>query len=193
MAILNNQEFNEYLFDAYEKAVRYEERFSREYFEISFLVSRAACRMLYDMNEPFHRISEDPFNCNSYLFGHRIAFVNANYIPSYDGEAFLIIPVIVCKNINHFPLQAEIGDYVFYNGFLKQVKYIDYIEGDRAVGVTDIDVELSDNFCMSETDRKNFFCNVFEEVKTKKRNNDAWINKVDNKEINDYLSMLTIT
>lgn len=122
-----------------------------------------------------------------------MAFVNANYIPSYDGEALLISPVIVCKNINHFPLQAEVGDYVFYNGFLKQVKYIDYIEGDRAVGVTDIDVELSDNFCMSETDRKNFFCNVFEEVKTKKRNNDAWINKVDNKEINDYLSMLTIT
>lgn len=171
----------------------YEARFSREYFEIAFLISRAACGILYDMNEPLHRISEDPFNCSSYLFGHRIGFVNANYIPSYNGENLLISPVIVCKNINHFPLEAEVGDYVFYNGYLKQVSYIDYIEGDRAIGVTDINIELSDNFCMSEADRKNYFCNVFKEVKTRKKNNDAWISKVDNKEINDYLSMLTIT
>lgn len=193
MKALNNQEFDRYLLDSYEKLVQYEARFSREYFEIAFLVSRTACGMLYNINESFLSITEDPFSSNSYIFGHRVAFVNANYIPSYDGDISLISPVIVCKNINHFPLEAEVGDYVFYNGFLKQVKYIDYMEGDRAVGVTDIDVELSDNFCMSEIDRGQFYCDVFKEVNDKKKNRDAWISRVDNKEINDYLSMLTIT
>lgn len=193
MPTLNNQDFDRYLIDTYEKATYYEARFPKEHFEIAFLVSRTACGMLYSMNEPFHRITEDPFECHSYLFGHRVAFVNANYIPSYDGETFLIQPVIVCKNINHFPLEAEVGDYVFYNGFLKQVKYIDYIGGDRAIGVADIDIELSDNFHMSEIDRDQFYCGVFREVKAKNKKKDAWTNKVDNKEINDYLASLTIT
>ena len=149
--------------------------------------------MLYSTNEPFFRITEDPFACNSYLFGHRIAFVNANYVPSYNGEAFLIQPVIVCKNINHFPLEAEVGDYVFYNGFLKQVNHIDYISGDRVVGVTDIDVELSDNYQMSQIDREQVYCGVFRKIRAKKKKADAWINDVDNKEINDYLASLTIT
>lgn len=145
------------------------------------------------MDEPFHRIVEDPFESHSYLFGHRVAFVNANYIPSYNGDTTLIQPVVVCKNINHFPLEAEVGDYVFYNGFLKQVKYIDYIGGDRAIGVADIDIELSDNFHMNEIDRDQFYCGVFKEVKAKKKEKDAWMNKVDNKEISDYLASLTIT
>ena len=193
MLTLNNQDFDRYLIDTYEKATYYEAKFSKEYFEIAFLVSRTACGMLYSMDEPFHRVIEDPFESHSYLFGHRVAFVNANYIPSYNGDTFLIQPVVVCKNINYFPLEAEVGDYVFYNGFLKQVKYIDYIEGDRAIGVTDIDVELSDNFHMSERDRDQFYCGVFKEIKTKKKNKNTWINNVDNKEINDYLATLTIT
>lgn len=190
---MTSQEFDKYLLDKYEKAAYYEAKFSREHFEIDFLVSRTAYGMLYSMNEPFHRIVEDPFESHTYLFGHRVAFVNANYIPSYDGEICLIQPVIVCKNINHFPLEAEVGDYVFYNGFLKQVKYIDYIDGDRAIGVADIDIELSDNFHMSEIDRAQFYCGVFKEAKAKKKMKDAWMNKVDNKEINDYLASLTIT
>ena len=193
MPTLNNQDFDRYLIDTYEKAMYYEARFSREYFEIAFLVSRTACGMLYSTNEPFFRITEDPFACNSYLFGHRVAFVNANYVPSYNGETFLIQPVIVCKNINHFPLEAEVGDYVFYNGYLKQVKYIDYLSGDRAIGVADIDVELSDNYYMSSTDREQIYCGILKELKLKKKRTDAWINKVDNKEINDYLASLTIT
>lgn len=193
MPTLNNQDFDRYLIDTYEKATYYEAKFSKEYFEIAFLVSRTACGMLYSMNEPFHRIVEDPFESHTYLFGHRVAFVNANYIPSYNGDTLLIQPVVVCKNINHFPLEAELGDYVFYNGFLKQVKYIDYVGGDRAIGVVDIDIELSDNFHMSEIDRDQFYCGVFKEAKAKNKKKDAWTNKVDNKEINDYLASLTIT
>ena len=193
MLTLNSQDFDRYLIDTYEKATYYEARFSKEYFEIAFLISRTACGILYSMNEPFHRVIEDPFESHSYLFGHRVAFVNANYIPSYNGDTFLIQPVVVCKNINHFPLEAEVGDYVFYNGFLKQVKYIDYIGGDRAISIVDIDVELSDNFHMSERDRDQFYCGVFKEIKAKKKKKDAWMNKVDNKEINDYLASLTIT
>ena len=193
MPALNSQDFDRYLIDTYEKATYYEARFFREYFEIAFLVSRTACGMLYSMNEPFQRIYQDPFECHTYLFGHRVAFVDANYIPSYNGETFLIQPVIVCKNINHFPLEAEVGDYVFYNGYLKQVKYIDYVSGDRAIGVADIDVELSDNYYMSQTDREQVYCGILKELKLKKKRTDAWINKVDNKEINDYLASLTIT
>ena len=193
MVLLTSQEFDRYLLDTYEKAAYYEAKFSREHFEIAFLVSRTACGMLFSLNEPFHRITEDPFECHSYLFGHRVAFVGANYIPSYNGEAFLIQPVIVCKNINHFPLEAEVGDYVFYNGFLKQVKHIDYISDDRIVSITGIDVELSDNYYMSSTDRERVYCGILKELKLKKKRTDAWINKVDNKEINDYLASLTIT
>ena len=190
---LTKEEFERYLLEVYDEVGDYDAKFSREYYEICFLVSRAACGLFAKYNNvPLH-ITDDPFGCNSYLYGHRIAFVNSNYIPSYDGEFYLIKPVIVCNRINHFPIESSPGDYVFCNGFLKQVRHIDYMDGSRCIGITDFDVELSKNYIMSDTDKEQTFCSTFRDIKNRNQKRDEWVKNVDNSMINDYLASLTIT
>lgn len=189
---LTKEEFEQYLLEVYAEVGYYDAKFSRECYEICFLVSRAACGLFAKYNNvPFH-ITDDPFDCNSYLYGHRIAFVNSNYIPSYDGVAYLIKPVIVCSLINHFPMESSPGDYVFYNGFLKQVRYIDYMDGSRCIGITDLDVELSENYRISSTDKERTFCGAFRDIKSRNQKRDEWVKNVDTTLIDDYLSSITI-
>ena len=194
MKALNNNEFENYLNEVYEEALSYESRFSREYYEIGFLVSRTACGLLARYSgEHLCLVGTDSFNGNSYLFGHRIAFVNSNYIPSFTEETFLIKPFVVCNHVNHFPMEAETGDYIFYNGWLKQATYIDMIDGSRAIGITDINVSLSDNYIMSDVDRAQTYNGILREINDRNQRRDKWVESVDTTAIKEYLSSITIT
>lgn len=190
---MNKNDFGQYLHEQIERAISYDAKFSRENFEICFLVSKSAYGLLREHSYGYLTITEDPFECASYLFGHRVAFVNGDYIPRYDDEIELIQPVIVCKKCGVFPLEAEVGDYIYFNSRLIQVKDVGYISGSRSFGIEDICVGISDDCPSREIDRYHTYRGVLREIEERNQIRDAWVDKADPSAINEYLSSLPIT
>lgn len=190
---MSEKEFERYLEEVFEDVLSYDTRFSRENFEIGLLVSRAACMLFKKFGYIPRTITEDPFSRSSYLFGHRIAFVNSDTIPISGGGELLIRPVVVCNTIGVFPMEAEVGDYILFNGRLIQVAWIEYVNGNRSFGIDDIDVELSDNRYMTTDDKSNLLRSTMRGIKKRNAKKDAWADEVDTSAIDDYLSSLTVT
>lgn len=182
--------FEKYLEKVFEEVLSYEARFSREYFEICLLVSWSVRQLLEKYSYGQYTIMEDQLGKFSYLFGHRVVFVDDDFIPVFGGGQSLIHPVIVCNAIGVFPMEAEIGDYIFFNGRLVQVVRIDYINGNRSIHIEDIDIDLGDKLLGLSYSTAGHANRHYKPGKAKQ---DDWMNRVDTSAIDDYLSSLTVT
>ena len=188
---MTEDDFYLLLDNVYSELCTYDAKFSRDHFEIAVLMSRTAVQLFTSFNGLYTYVQDDPHDFAAYLFGHKIVFVDDDFIMSHDGSRELIRPVIGCKEIGHFPMEAAEGDYVFFNGRLKQVKYEHFIDGQRSLEVWNVDVDLYENASdlyplEMRLDR------AVRAIKKKKVRDDAWINNVDSSEINSYLASLTI-
>lgn len=192
MASLNEDKFQSILDDLWEQLNKYEAKFGDK-FEICFLVSKA----MQEFRRPTKLssyVTRDPFDCYTYLLGRRVIFTDQEYIPSFTSDPYgLIEPVICCKDAYTFPMAAEPGDYVFYAGNLKQVVDITLDDGDRSVHIRDVPGDFSDDAyaCANAVDR--LVDQWIRYTKYREQKRDSWMADVDNAEINEYLSSLTIT
>lgn len=189
---MTEKEFERYLDEVFETVVSYEARFESGSFEIGLLVSQNACRLFDRFGYVPHMIVDDPFNSESYLFGHRIAFVDSGSIPIVGGGELLIHPVVICNEIGVFPMQSELGDYIYFNGRLIQITGVDLINGSRSFRIEDIDVELSDrpNIAYDEWSEQIFY--KVRDLESRKQKNDNLDKCVDTSAIQDYLSSIAI-
>lgn len=195
MRLLSKKEFERYLDKVFDEVLMYDARFSavsRQEFEIGILLSKAACSLFRRYGYIPHTITEDPFNCSSYLFGHRIAFLNSDIIPNEWGDELLVKPFIVCNSIGVFPTESEVGDYVLFNGRLVQVIHIGYTNGRRTFQIEDIEVEISDRYYMSSDEKAEALSERMKYLRKRKENQDAWADNVDTSAISEYLSTLTV-
>lgn len=132
----------QYLDNIYDKIVQYECKFSDSIYEICVLVSNRGVSLLTGYEGTVY-IQRDSFVCDHYLYGHRIIFVDDDYIPDFSGYYHVIRPVIVCKERYMFPTEADVGDFVIYDNTLKQISNVSIISGNKSVSVSDICVRLS--------------------------------------------------
>ena len=186
--------FQALLADLWERVIKYEIRFG-DRFEICFLVSRAAQQYRAPTIYKSYTV-QDPFDHYTYLLGHRVIFTDQEYIYNMVSDLpGLIEPVICCKDTYSFPMQAELGDYVLFANHLKQIVEVDYEDGERVINVKDIpgrlgcDLVVDSKYWGPETS----LADKWMDFKNKRdREKDAWMLSVDNEEINEYLSSLTI-
>lgn len=190
VASLNETDFNQLLEELYEELCLYDAKFSRDHFEIAVLMSRTAVQLFHRFNDALRYTQEDPYHSNTYLFAHKVVFVDDDFIISHDGSQELMRPVIGCKEIGYFPMEAVEGDYVFFNGKLKQVKYEHFIDGQRSLEVWDINVDLYGDIHHLSYEEQLYY--AVRTIRKKKRQDDAWMNEVDFSAINEYLSSLSI-
>ena len=191
MTSLNEREFNQLLDDLYNELCLYDAKFSRDHFEIATLMSRTAVQLFNRFNGVLRYIQNDPYHSSTYLFAHKVIFVDADFIESHDGSRELLRPVIVCKEIGIFPMEATEGDYVVFNGKLKQVKYEHFIDGRRSLEVWDLNVDLYEDVHRQSYEERLFYS--VRSLKKRNKRDDAWVNGVDFSAINEYLSSLPIT
>lgn len=190
---MSEKEFERYLNEVFEETLSYDARFSKQDFEIGILVSKAACYLFSQHGYIPHAITEDSFNGSSYLFGHRIAFVNSNTIPIAGGGEFLIRPFVVCNSLGVFPMESEVGDYVFFNGNLVQVVSAGTLNGNRSFKIEDVEVELHDYLYRFPFDKADALRSTKNKLKKRKAKEDSWSDNVDTSAIDEYLSAITIT
>lgn len=191
MVSLSEREFNQLLDDLYGELCLYDAKFSRDHFEIAVLMSNTAVQLFNRFNGALRYTQTDPFNSNTYLFAHKVVFVDADLIMSHDGSQELMRPVIGCKEIGVFPMEAAEGDYVFFNGKLKQIKYEHFIDGRRSLEIWDPNVDLYENSPRQSYEEQLFY--TVRRLKKKKKQNDEWVDGVDSSAINEYLASLPIT
>ena len=189
---MTEDDFYLLLDNVYSELCTYDAKFSRDHFEIAVLMSRTAVQLFTRFNGLYTYVRDDPYNSASYLFGHKIMFVDDDFVMSHDGSRQLIRPVIVCNKIGYFPMEAAEEDYVFFNGMLKQVKYEHFIDGQRSLEVWNVDVNLYENASDLYPLEMRLYPAV-RAIKKKKARDDAWINNVDSSAISEYLSSLPIT
>lgn len=132
----------QYLENVYDKIVQYECKFSDSLYEICVLVSNRGVSLLTGYEGTVY-IQRDHFVCDHYLCGHRIIFVDDDYIPDFNGYYNVIRPVIVCKEKYMFPTEADVGDFVIYDNTLKQISNVSIISGNKSVSISDICVHPS--------------------------------------------------
>lgn len=188
---MNEDKFQEVLDDLWEHLGVCDERFGDK-FEVCFLVSRAA----QEFRSPTvfsSYATRDPLDCNTYLLGRKVIFTDQKYVPSFTGCYGLIEPVICCKDAYSFPMAAEPGDYVLYMGHLKQVTDTTFEDGDRTIHIRDVPGILSDSPYVYANTSDELFDQWVRYKKRSEQELDSWTNVIDNTEINDYLSSLTIT
>lgn len=196
MGSLSNTDFERFINDICYEILMYDERFLNDDFEICLLVSRVASAILREYNgflSPINYFSTDPFNNSVSLFGHRVAFVDADFIPSFDGTDVVVKPVITCKHDGLFPFGVEPGDYVYFGGNLKQVMSVDRIHGNSNIRIADIDVPLDDYYIPDKRRSRDEYIDAVKKIKVRNLEKEAWVETVDTSSINDYLSSLTIT
>ena len=191
---MSNEDCANLLDERYERVGRYERKFPRDRYEIRFLASKAAMGLLHEHSGADMYISQDPFECSTYLLGHRMVFVDADYIPSVNETVCSIQPVICCRNLGDFPMAANPGDYIYHNGFLKQVERAGTdSDGARVLYVRDVRAELYDDCPIGSIDYLSLSNNTVRFAQRRNQETDSWVEDADTTAIKDYLSSLTIT
>lgn len=192
---MSEDKFQEILDELWGRVNYYESRFGNQ-FEICFLVSRTAQQYRAPTILSSYTV-RDPFDCYTYLLGRRVIFTDQQYIHNLvTGMPGLIEPVICCKENYIFPMEAEPGDYVIFAGNLKQVVGVNYEDGDRAINIKDVPGKISNELIIDERYIDWEVNSIDQWLMFRERRNqerDAWTHEVDNLEINEYLSSLTIT
>lgn len=145
MIQLPDIDVEQYLNEVYNKIIQYECKFSDDLYEICVLVSKGGVSLL-EGHGGFVYVQKDPFCCDHYLYGHRIIFINNDYIPDFNRYYHVIRPVIVCKERYMFPTEADVGDFVIYDNTLRQISDVSIISGNKTVSISDICVRLSNSF-----------------------------------------------
>lgn len=192
---MTEDKFQNILDDLWERINKYEAKFGNKY-DIRFLVSKAA-QQYRTPTVLSSYVQRDPFDCYTYLLGRRVIFIDQDYIHSAVSDCpGLIKPVICCRDLHSFPMEAEPGDYVLYARNMKQVIEVTYEDCDKAVHIKDIPGNLSDDpiIYMDGSDKPDSLVDQWLEFKRhNEQRRDSWMSNVDSAEINDYLSSLTIT
>lgn len=191
MIQLPDIDVEQYLNEVYNKIIQYECKFSDDFYEICVLVSKGGVSLLEGYGG-FVYVQKDPFDCSHYLYGHRIIFVNNDYIPDSNRYYHVIRPVIVCKERYMFPTEADVGDFVIYNNTLKQISDVSIISGNKTVSISDICVRLSDSF--DPTGYHQAFDRIMEY--SSKRIDvrvEDWVENPDTSAITNYFNSLSTT
>ena len=181
----------QYLENVYDKIIQYECKFSDSLYEICVLVSKRGVSLLTGYEGTVY-IQRDPFICDHYLYGHRIIFVDDDYIPDYVSHYHTIRPVIVCKGMYVFPAEADVGDFVIFNNTLRQITDVSIIGGNRTVTVSDVYVRYNDFFDSIKfkmtSDTIRWMSNGWVDVCV-----EDWQENPDTSAITEYFNSLTIT
>lgn len=176
-------EFQLNLSDAIDKASRLNAKFGARY-DIYMLVSDIAIK---ELNTMFMQLEFDTYHTS--ICGYPILHINVPKFYSWVSDEKVIEPVIVCRDNWHFPIDADIGDYVLWNGRLKQIFGDEEIDGDRAVTIKDVGGEIDDvpDFCQQEYVKPEFM-----RVKQKARAHKDWTSSVDHSAINEFFDSIPI-
>lgn len=180
----------QYLENVYDKIVQYECKFSDSLYEICVLVSKGGVSLLTGYEGTLY-IQRDPFICDHYLYGHRIIFVDDDYIPDFVSHYHTIQPVIVSKVMCVFPEEADVGDFVIFNNTLRQITDISVIGGNKTVTVSNVYVRYNDFFDTMKfkmTSDTIMWMNGLADVCVK-----DWQDDPDTSAITEYFNSLTIT
>ena len=197
MVFLNNDAFEKYLESIWQEISSCHDLFDPDRFEIGLIMSPVACSMFQKYIGVVFSKCEDPINQAHHLFGCRIAFVDTKYIPSETEHRDIIKPLIVCRDIGYFPMNARYGDYVFYNGSLKQVVGFDDTDDGRSVCVRTLGVELYDTPQMHILKDKHINGSIFPDVLAEwtilSGCDDGWAENADTSVLTDYINSLEVT
>lgn len=195
---MNRDEYEQLLEDTYCKIVEYEARFSRDLYEIAVLMPRVTAE-LFEKYGGFQRhVQYDLHETSIYLFGHKVIFVDADFITSHKGAPELLHLVIGCKERDTFPIQANAGDYVFHNGDLFQIKNEFFVDGQCGFETRIVDFEYTDmifdtGLNIRKKCRRKMWHETILDIQERNQKKEAWIEHVDNAEINNYLESFIIT
>ena len=191
MVSLADISVEQYLENVYDKIIQYECKFSDSLYEICVLVSKRGVSLLTGYEGTVY-IQRDPFICDHYLYGHRIIFVDDDYIPDYVSHYHTIRPVIVCKVMYVFPEEADVGDFVIFNNTLRQITDVSTIDGNRTVTVSDVYVRYNNFFDSLEfkmsPDTIKWMSKGWVDVCV-----EDWQEDPDTSAITEYFNSLTIT
>ena len=190
MVSLSDISVEQYLENVYDNIIQYECKFSDSLYEICVLVSKRGVSLLTGYEGTVY-IQRDPFICDNYLYGHRIIFVDDDYIPDFVNHYHTIQPVIVCKGVV-FPGEVDVGDFVIFNNTLRQITDVSNIGGNRTVAVSDVYVRYNDLFNSIKfkmtSDTIGWMSNGWVDVCV-----EDWQENPDTSAITEYFNSLTIT
>ena len=194
---MNKDDYERLLEDTYCKIVEYEERFSRDLYEIAVLMPKVTADLFVKYNGFQRYVQYDLHETSMYLFGHKVIFVNEDFIRSHNGDPEPLHLVIGCKERDTFPMQANAGDYVFHNGDLFQIKNEFFVDGQRGFETKIVDFEYTDiifdtGLNIRKKYRRKMWHEALLEIQERNQKKEAWIEQVDHNEINTYLLSLPI-
>ena len=195
-------DLDQYMDHFYDILKEYDERYPRDRFEIAVLASRRGLMLLQNWHGVYQY---DPINFCTYLFAHKIIYIDSEYIRSSNGQNSVIAPVIGCKNRDDFPLNARVGELVFYNGALREITAIDDLSGlirDTIISVSDVRGEIFEDIRGFEIGTNNTKTERLRRFREKQNwmhwraeevIRDAWADNPDISEIANYFNSLAIT
>lgn len=196
---MNEARFEELFDDLYDEVLKYDSKFRNDRFEIRWLVSKSGVRILEHYAGICISTKVSMTGSEHYLFGHKIMFLDNEYLPDESHLFPLrhIRPVICCNSLGHFPMSAGVGDYVYCDGYLRQIIAADYDCEDESLHIKTFDELIWDDYLFTKRSNLNFDFPVdhlgrLGESLDKSTQSDSWYKDIDTSELQNYINSLPV-